>query len=175
MCSMRASAPSLPPTPRAVAMMPAWSMVWYASRRRKFFWTSTKGTEMPIDNMPNSSSRPPGKSGPSAAAGENVEANQAVERAVQHGRREDRRRRHRRFAVGVRLPGVHRREPGLGPVAEQRQDEGQPHGGLVQLRGARGQEGPVQPGQTCPSPPGVAGVVGEDGAEQRHRQARRRR
>ncbi len=121
--------------------------------------------------MPNSSSRPPGKSGPRAAAGEHVEANQTVEGAVQHGRRQDRRGRHRRFAVGVGLPGVHRSEARLGPVSEQGQDEGQPQGRLVQLRGARGQEGPVQPGQSVGARQCVPRVVGENGAEQRHRQA----
>ena len=124
-----------------------------------------------MESMPKMQQQAAGKLRAQAAAGEDVEADQPVERAVQHGGGENGRGGHGRFAVGIRLPGVHGRQAGLGAVAEQRQDERQPHGGLVELRRVRRQHGPVQSRQGIGPRQMVARVVGQHGAEQRHREA----
>jgi hypothetical protein len=53
------------------------------------------------------------------------EAEDPEEGALDERPREQRRERGRRLAVGVRQPHVHRRQPRLGPVAHQ--DEDEPH------------------------------------------------
>ena len=50
----------------------------------------------------------------------------------------------RRFAVGIRLPGVHRRNAGLGAVADQQEDKRQLHHFGLQHRRDRQQHRPVE-------------------------------
>ena len=86
---------------------------------------------------------------------QNVESRQGVERAIEDRRRHQRRYGDRRFAVCIRLPRVHRRQPCLRAVAEKDQDERKPHHGVVEPGGAAGQHRPVQRAQASPwGPPG---------------------
>ncbi len=91
-----------------------------------------------IDNVPKKISRPSAKSAPSACRTGGHEAHDAVERGVEQKARKHRRNRRRRLAVRVRQPGMDRRQPGLGAVADQDEDEGELHQGRD--RGARSAE-----------------------------------
>ena len=106
--------------------------------------------------------------GAEASLGQHIETHESIYGAVQYSGRQNRGRGDRRFTVGVRLPGVHRREARLGAVTEQHQDKRHSHAGSVQMRRLAHQHRPVQTGQSLAPRQLVAGVVRDDGAEERH-------
>jgi hypothetical protein len=67
-------------------------------------------------------------SGPGASGGierqQHLEAQQGVERDIEEKPGEHRRDRGRTLGMGVGQPGVQRREPDLGAVAEQQEHKG---------------------------------------------------
>ena len=68
-------------------------------------------------------------SGPGASASgltreQHLEAQQGVERDVEQQAREHRRDRGRALGVGIRQPGMQRRQPHLGAVTEQQEHKG---------------------------------------------------
>ena len=76
------------------------------------------------------------------ASRDEVDPRKRVERHRQRGARQERRDRARRLAVGVRQPGVERREPRLGPVAGKREQERQPDQGRIEIGRDQHQPGP---------------------------------
>ena len=79
-------------------------------------------------------------SGPGASASgigreQHLEAQQRIERDVEQQARQHRRDRRRAFGMGVRQPGVQRREADLGAVAEQQEDEGDVEQRRIELGG----------------------------------------
>ena len=56
---------------------------------------------------------------------DHLEPEQGVERHVQQEARKNRRNRRRTFGVGIRQPGMQRRQPDLGAIADQQKDEGE--------------------------------------------------
>src|SRR5260221_2987719 len=77
---------------------------------------------------------------------EHIKSDEAIESTIEHCCSEHRSHRNRGFAVRIRLPGVHWSDARLGPIAEQNENEGDPHGRLVELRCIRHQDRPVQTG-----------------------------
>ena len=65
---------------------------------------------------------------------------------------------------------MHGSDAGLRSVAQQNQNEGQPHGRLIKLRGVSDKDGPVQPRQRVRSKGLMSGIVGQNRAEQGHRE-----
>ena len=99
---------------------------------------------------------------------QNVEPHQTVESAVEHPGGEHRCPGDRRFTIGIRLPGMHGSDAGLGSVSEKNKDEGQPHGRLVKLGGVSGEDGPVQTRKRVRTEGPIGGIVGQNRAEQGH-------
>ena len=85
--------------------------------------------------------------GAETGGGENVKAQQGVKGDFERDAGEHGAGGGRGFAVGVRQPGVHRGQAGLGAVAHQHENEGQRHQVVIEVR-RRGQEsGPVEAGR----------------------------
>ncbi len=72
----------------------------------------------------------------------------------------------------VGQPGVHRREPGLRPEADEHERERHPHQGGIECRGIRAQLGPIQRGRSL-AQRAARGVVREQQPEQREAEADR--
>ena len=100
----------------------------------------------------------PGAIAPGLAASSSLKRKHGVQRDVEQQARQHRRDRRRTFGMRVRQPGVQRREPDLGAVAEQQEDEGD-----VQQRGIEGcrvrdQHGPDHRRRDLRRPPGRAAI-----------------
>ena len=101
---------------------------------------------------------------------QHLEAQQRVERDVEQQPREHRRDRGRAFGVGVGQPGMQRRQPDLGAVAEQQEHEGDVEQRRIEGVGARDQHGPHH-GVEALADHRPRRHVDQDGAEQRERDA----
>ena len=101
---------------------------------------------------------------------QHLEAQQRIERDIEQQAREHRRDRRRAFGVGVGQPGMQRRQPDLGAVAEQQEHEGDVEQRRIELRRVRDQHGPHH-GVEALADHRPRRHVDEDGAEQRQRDA----
>src|SRR5690242_19925734 len=96
---------------------------------------------------------------------EHIETDEAVKSAIEYRRSQHRSHRNGGFAIRVRFPGVHWRDTRLGAVAEQNENERDPHGRLVELRCIFHQDRPVQTGNRIGSHNRVSRVVSQNRAE----------
>ncbi len=95
---------------------------------------------------PEAEEQPPRERRPEDGRGDEVHAQEGVERAVHHPHRHENAGRRRGLAIRVRLPGVHRGEARLGAVADEGEHHGQLHGEGVQLPGVGEEPRPVEGG-----------------------------
>ena len=76
--------------------------------------------------------------------GDQVHAEQTVQRGVQHPDRHHHAGRRRRLAVRIGLPGMHRREAGLRAVPDQREHDAEAERKRMQRRGVRHELRPME-------------------------------
>ena len=109
--------------------------------------------------------------GAEAGRGQNVKSQQGVERDFERHAGKHRAGGRGRLAVRVGQPGVHRRQAGLGAVADERKHEGQFDQAVVELWGNGHQVRPVEAGQLFRCVRADGRRVKEHRAQQRQRQA----
>ena len=126
----------------------------------------TNGVATATDRRPSISSRPPGEARAQGRLRDQVDPQQAVESAVQHPHRHEHARGRGRLAIGVGLPGVHRGQAGLRPVADQREDDAELERERMELVGQAHEPGPVQAGHPLPE-------EAPAGGEEQHRSQER--
>ena len=122
------------------------------------------------DRRPSVDHQRPRRDGAGIGREQQLEAQHRIERDVQqqagqHGR--DRRR-----ALGMRVgqPGMQRRQPDLGAIAEQQEHEGEVQQRGIEVRDVRDQHRPDHAVQAL-ADDRSRGHVDQDGAEQRQRDA----
>ena len=104
------------------------------------------------------------------AGHDHLEAQQRIERDVQQQARENRRDRRRSLGMGIGQPGMQRRQPDLGAVADQQEDEGEVEDRRIHARGGRLQQAPGHRRHAL-AQRRLAGEVDQDGAEEGERYA----
>ena len=154
MCSSAPKTAALLPRPMPTAMMPDCSMLEYASSRFRFHWIRMNGMRRAL-TAAQRQQKPPENSGPSAAFEIRWMRSRQYSARVQHADRHQHARRRRRFAVGIGLPRVHRRQARLRAVADEREHDAETKRERMQLGACamrRVQWSAGHPSPSCPWP-----------------------
>ena len=128
------------------------------------------GVATATDRSPSASRSPPEKLGTEGGLRDGVDAQQAVQSAVEHAHRHEHARRRRRLAVGVRLPRVHGSEARLRAVADEGEDDAELQGQGMELARHGDEARPVEAGHAL-AEDAPARCEEQHGAEQREGEA----
>ena len=138
--------PPRAPSPTPTAMMPTCSMLEYASSRLRFHWIKTNGVAISTESRPSVSSKPLRELRSQRGLRNQMDPQDAIQRAIQHADGHQHHGWRRRFTIRIGLPCVHRGQTSLGPVADQRKHDAEPQRKWMQLRRHLHETRPVERG-----------------------------